>query len=313
MMMMVTRLHGIGVRKGEKLAKRKRNNGFVLCTVDNHSENDVCIPCMNSRIEAELKAKLCYTNAKIYIKLLNEDREEPQNSNSINTVEECYSDSCKKKIINNYNCDNNLNEINANTNYNCQNGENDTLVDTSHTSCDKDVSSNTTIDTPSTSFISDANNNSENKENVDNEFNYKVNTGNVNGKSSPSHSSMCNNSNVNGMTLEPVAVRRSTRPRRGGKTVEIVVSSDLTLKDVKKKIYEKMEVVTLDQHLLTVEGVELSKDHMTLADLSILPGTMLHLKVDEPPRELSPEWQESTNSREVERGFSGSGVKVCAL
>lgn len=39
MMMMVTRLHGIGVRKGEKLAKRKRNNGFVLCTVDNHSEN----------------------------------------------------------------------------------------------------------------------------------------------------------------------------------------------------------------------------------------------------------------------------------
>lgn len=43
---------------------------------------------MNSRIEAELKAKLCYTNAKIYIKLLNEDREEPQNSNSINTVEE---------------------------------------------------------------------------------------------------------------------------------------------------------------------------------------------------------------------------------
>lgn len=40
-----------------------------------------------------------------------------------------------------------------------------------------------------------------------------------------------------------------------------------------------MEVVTLDQHLLTVEGVELSKDHMTLADLSILPGTMLHLKV----------------------------------
>ncbi len=42
-----------------------------------------------------------------------------------------------------------------------------------------------------------------------------------------------------------------------------------------------MEVVTLDQHLITDEGVELAKDDLTLADLSIFPGTLLHLKVSE--------------------------------
>ncbi len=47
---------------------------------------------MNERIEAELKARLCYTNAKIYIKLLNEDREElPANSNAANSSDEVSS------------------------------------------------------------------------------------------------------------------------------------------------------------------------------------------------------------------------------
>lgn len=41
-------------------------------------------------------------------------------------------------------------------------------------------------------------------------------------------------------------------------------------------------------------------------DRSLINKNVIHmLQVDEPPRELSPEWQETTTSREVERGFSG--------
>lgn len=43
---------------------------------------------MSVRQETELKARLCYTNAKIYIKLLNEDREETQSNSTTNGIDE---------------------------------------------------------------------------------------------------------------------------------------------------------------------------------------------------------------------------------
>lgn len=48
----------------------------------------VCVPCMSVRMETELKARLCYTNAKIYIKLLNEEREETQPISTPNGTDE---------------------------------------------------------------------------------------------------------------------------------------------------------------------------------------------------------------------------------
>lgn len=68
----------------------------------------------------------------------------------------------------------------------------------------------------------------------------KLSNGDVNGKSSPTHSSNGKSSpthSANGSAaLESVPVRRSNRSRRGNKTVEITVSSSLTLKEVKKKV-----------------------------------------------------------------------------
>lgn len=43
---------------------------------------------MSVRMETELKARLCYTNAKIYIKLLNEEREETLTNSTANGTDE---------------------------------------------------------------------------------------------------------------------------------------------------------------------------------------------------------------------------------
>lgn len=37
---------------------------------------DVCLPCMRRRIENEEKAQLCYSKAKIYIKVHNDEEAE---------------------------------------------------------------------------------------------------------------------------------------------------------------------------------------------------------------------------------------------
>ncbi len=65
------------------------------------------------------------------------------------------------------------------------------------------------------------------------ESSHKISNGEVNGKASPPHL-------TNGPSSEYVPVRRSNRPRRGNKTMEIIVSSDLTLKDVKKKVSDNL-------------------------------------------------------------------------
>lgn len=64
----------------------------------------------------------------------------------------------------------------------------------------------------------------------------KLSNGDVNGKSSPPHLLNGNGSSAS----ESVPVRRSNRSRRGNKTVEITVSSSLTLKEVKKKVGQQV-------------------------------------------------------------------------
>lgn len=76
----------------------------------------------------------------------------------------------------------------------------------------------------------DSNNNNSNS----NKLCHNINNGNVNsnGKSSPPYTNACR------LPGEQVAVRRSARARRGDKKIEISVSSNLVLLDIKKKVSE---------------------------------------------------------------------------
>ncbi|XP_050532812.1 ubiquitin carboxyl-terminal hydrolase 48-like isoform X2 [Daktulosphaira vitifoliae] len=75
-----------------------------------------------------------------------------------------------------------------------------------------------------------------------------------------------------------LGIRRSARNRRPRGEL-IVVSSNETLLDLKMKIMSAFNVMPNDQHLKTAEGVQLSDNDATLADLSILPDSLILAKV----------------------------------
>ncbi|XP_026813170.1 ubiquitin carboxyl-terminal hydrolase 48-like isoform X1 [Rhopalosiphum maidis] len=103
---------------------------------------------------------------------------------------------------------------------------------------------------------------------------------------------------VNNGTLE-LGIRRSARNRRPRGEL-IVVSSNDTLLDLKMKIMGAFNVMPNDQHLKTAEGVRLDDNEATLADLEILPDTLILAKFDEPTEDL-PEFV-----AEEEAGFKGT-------
>lgn len=103
---------------------------------------------------------------------------------------------------------------------------------------------------------------------------------------------------VNNGALE-LGIRRSARNRRPRGEL-IVVSSNDTLFDLKMKIMGAFNVMPNDQHLKTAEGVKLDDDEATLADLEILPDTLILAKFDEPTEDL-PEFV-----AEEEAGFKGT-------
>ncbi|XP_050442355.1 ubiquitin carboxyl-terminal hydrolase 48-like [Adelges cooleyi] len=102
----------------------------------------------------------------------------------------------------------------------------------------------------------------------------------------------------NSASLE-YGIRRSARNRRPRGEL-IVVSSNETLLDLKMKIMSAFNVMPNDQHLKTAEGVQLSNNEATLADLAILPDSLILAKFDEPTEDL-PEFVV-----EEEAGFKGT-------
>ncbi|XP_025414514.1 ubiquitin carboxyl-terminal hydrolase 48-like isoform X2 [Sipha flava] len=103
----------------------------------------------------------------------------------------------------------------------------------------------------------------------------------------------------NGGGNPELGIRRSARNRRPRGEL-IVVSSNDTLLDLKMKIMGAFNVMPNDQHLKTAEGVQLNDNEATLADLAILPDTLILAKFDEPTEDL-PEF-----IAEEEAGFKGT-------
>lgn len=75
------------------------------------------------------------------------------------------------------------------------------------------------------------------------------------------------------------AVRRSSRHHRVRGEIEVDVSSNDTLRDLKVKLMRLAEVPTYDQHLV-FNGNELTgNDKVTLGSLQLLPGSVIYLWV----------------------------------
>lgn len=100
-------------------------------------------------------------------------------------------------------------------------------------------------------------------------------------------------------------IRRSTRIRKVRGEKEAVVSSDLTLRQLKLKIMELFSVPPFDQHLSTACGRELVDNESTLYDLGIYPSSVLLLKVDEPSSDANT-FDDYIKSSEPEAGFKGT-------
>lgn len=102
-----------------------------------------------------------------------------------------------------------------------------------------------------------------------------------------------------------VDIRRSTRIRKVRGEKEAVVSSDLTLRQLKLKIMELFSVPPFDQHLSTACGRELVDNESTLHDLGIYPRSVLLLKVDEPSSDANI-FDDYIKNSEPEAGFKGT-------
>ncbi|VVC42411.1 Ubiquitin specific protease, conserved site,Ubiquitin specific protease domain,Ubiquitin-related [Cinara cedri] len=99
--------------------------------------------------------------------------------------------------------------------------------------------------------------------------------------------------------ISEIGIRRSARNRRPRGEM-IVVSSNDTLLDLKMKIMGTFNVMPNDQHLITSEGIQLKDNEATLADLAILPDSLILATFDEPTEDL-PEFV-----AEEEAGFKGT-------
>ncbi|XP_071116349.1 ubiquitin carboxyl-terminal hydrolase 48-like [Haliotis cracherodii] len=101
--------------------------------------------------------------------------------------------------------------------------------------------------------------------------------------------------------------RKSQRHRKTRGEKEVLVSSDLTLKDLKIKIMKQFSVPPFDQNL-SLDGVNLSDDSRTLQDLKVSPGAVILLQADEPSEEAYPIEEIYRGSSKPERGFQGTNL-----
>ncbi|XP_046553615.1 LOW QUALITY PROTEIN: ubiquitin carboxyl-terminal hydrolase 48-like [Haliotis rubra] len=101
--------------------------------------------------------------------------------------------------------------------------------------------------------------------------------------------------------------RRSQRHRKTRGEKEVLVSSDLTLKDLKIKIMKQFSVPPFDQNLF-LDGVNLIDDSSTLQDLKVSPGAVILLQADEPSEEAYPIEDIYRGSSKPERGFQGTNL-----
>ncbi|XP_065220051.1 ubiquitin carboxyl-terminal hydrolase 48-like isoform X2 [Planococcus citri] len=236
---------------------------------------DVCFPCLRRRIEDEEKAQLCYSKAKIYIKVQNDEDTE-----YLSNEESKAPPTKRAKISAN-------NGKTSNGYFQHMNGGSG-VADAECREMDTEPNDAAAVDLLSR------------------------NSPDITSTSTSTSASASNGGPVAmAMTAAAAAdpataVRRSSRCRRVRGVKEIIVSSDLTLLDVKKKICEMMSVAPMDQHLFTNEGRSLTDNTATLTELSIYPETVLNLKVDEPCEGVIAD--EFVINREPEAGFKGTGL-----
>ncbi|XP_065839962.1 ubiquitin carboxyl-terminal hydrolase 48-like isoform X2 [Oscarella lobularis] len=101
---------------------------------------------------------------------------------------------------------------------------------------------------------------------------------------------------------ENFAPRRSGRRHCRSGEVKILVSSRMTLKDLKLKVMNKFLVLPSDQ-TLSLNGKELIENDVTLEKLGIRPNVTILLKVDKINDEV-----EILADNTVETGFKGTGL-----
>ncbi|XP_074654774.1 ubiquitin carboxyl-terminal hydrolase 48-like [Tubulanus polymorphus] len=101
-------------------------------------------------------------------------------------------------------------------------------------------------------------------------------------------------------------IRRSSRHRKVRGEKEVIVSSNLTLRDLKLQLMKLFSVAPFDQHLY-LDDRRLTDESATLHNLGILPDCVLKLKVDE-PTETALLYADVITSTQPEEGFKGTGL-----
>uniref|UniRef100_A0A2C9K4H8 Ubiquitin carboxyl-terminal hydrolase 48 n=2 Tax=Biomphalaria glabrata TaxID=6526 RepID=A0A2C9K4H8_BIOGL len=102
--------------------------------------------------------------------------------------------------------------------------------------------------------------------------------------------------------------RKSSRHRKTRGEKELVVSSNMTLKELKIQLFNLCSVPPFDQNL-SLDGRNLKNDESTLQDLKVYPQCVLFLKDDEPVGESSTSVDDylSVPTR-PEEGFKGTNL-----
>jgi len=100
-----------------------------------------------------------------------------------------------------------------------------------------------------------------------------------------------------------LAMRRSTRRKRGRGEKQFVVSSDTLLRDLKVQIMEVFKVAPYDQ-ILFLNGEYLNDNTQSLGSLGVLPGSSIFLKADQSVPCQPEDWA----NPHPEQGFKGTGL-----
>ncbi|XP_059143217.1 ubiquitin carboxyl-terminal hydrolase 48-like [Physella acuta] len=107
--------------------------------------------------------------------------------------------------------------------------------------------------------------------------------------------------------LDTVAPRKSSRHRKTRGEKELVVSSNMTLKELKIQLYNLCSVPPFDQNL-SLDGRCLKNDELTLQDLKVYPQCVIFLKADEPTETAASVEDFLSVPTRPEEGFKGTNL-----
>ncbi|XP_041378372.1 ubiquitin carboxyl-terminal hydrolase 48-like isoform X2 [Gigantopelta aegis] len=103
------------------------------------------------------------------------------------------------------------------------------------------------------------------------------------------------------------AVRKSRRHRKQRGEKEVLISSNMNLKDLKLKIMKQFAVPPFDQNL-SLDGVKLTDDAATLSSLKVFPGCVVILQADEPSEDALAIEELFVVPAHPEEGFKGTNL-----